>query len=364
MKCFDFVSVRASLISAMAVVGVSMSSDALAQYQQLVPFEESNPGAGAGNLSGVAIIGGEYVFTNSFSNPNTNKVVAGPAFDTIVDNDDILFAGGDVRGLTPGQFYANSATTGLFGDQLSDSLFLLDVAGETLTQVASSAQIAAFAGGTTSGGAPSANVVEQVIDANGNLIFNESISDSLVRSTSSGTLSTLASSQDLIDNIGNNTINGLTASPSSDLLFFGDDGTDVIYSLDYSGSTNVYNTILTNAEIASVTGDTTLQVDQMLFAPDGYIYFYDGRTDSIYSFDPDDAANSLDLVIDEDSLNDGPAGSDLISGLTWSDAGIAWWYTNRQDATITGLYAIPEPATMMLLGAGGLLIVARRRRQA
>ncbi|MEO0477196.1 MAG: hypothetical protein AAF085_14700, partial [Planctomycetota bacterium] len=306
-----------ALLGAALVAGVS-ALPATAQYQQIFAFSDAFPGAGDGNLSGVAVVGGDLIATNAFSNAGTNSVAEGPPFSTLVNNTDLVLAGADTLGLDPGQFYAISPTSALVADRRTDSIFTINTANSTVSQVATKADIQTFTGGTNVG------ISDPTLDTNGNIVFYDSSSDGIVSSSSTGTLSSIATDANLTAGIGNDTTNGLAANPNSEVLYFGDDGNDEIYSLDYSGVTNVYNTVLTNAEIALVTGDTALQVDNMLFGGDGLIYFYDGRTDSIYSFDPTDAANTLTTVINESDLLAGPGGADIIGGLTWVDGQIAW----------------------------------------
>ena len=72
--------------------------------------------------------------------------------------------------------------------------------------------------------------------------------------------------------------------------------------------------------------------------------------------DLNDPINSLSVVLTEDDLINGPAGSDSVGQLTWYDGEIAW--TNLRQ----GFNAVPEPSSSLILGMAGLIGLGFRRR--
>lgn len=346
------------LFSTTALAVSALALPAAGQYQQLYSFSEINPDGGTGNISGVSVIGGELVFTvTDFQGFNSARITSTPSLTPLINSTDLLLAGADNRGVDPNQFFANSPTTAFFGDRLSDGIFTLDLTTNTLTSVATKSDIQAFTGATSSA---QAGVGEQALLPGGDLVIYESISDSLIRVTTSGTFSTVATDVEIANFVGNDTINGLTAATTGQTLYFGDSTEDSIYSLDFS-SANQFDVVLSASDITNFTGATGVGFNHMLYAEDGNIYFYETTSDSIYSFDPTDAANTLSLVIGEDDLNAGPAGTDFVNGLVWYEDQIAWWVISSTSTREAGLYTVPEPTSLALLGLGGLLALRRRR---
>ncbi|MEO0964587.1 MAG: PEP-CTERM sorting domain-containing protein [Planctomycetota bacterium] len=132
-------------------------------------------------------------------------------------------------------------------------------------------------------------------------------------------------------------------------------GEDTI--IEWDTVTNTATELLSLNDIEDLTDDDdeNLFFGDIFFAPDGLVYFYEGDSDYLMSFDPTNAANTVAVVLTEQELLDGP-GTDLLGQLAWYEGNIAW--TDQGD----GFYAIPEPATAALLAIGGGLIAARRRR--
>ncbi|MFT6862682.1 MAG: hypothetical protein ACJAVK_001241 [Akkermansiaceae bacterium] len=106
------------------------------------------------------------------------------------------------------------------------------------------------------------------------------------------------------------------------------------------------STLLTSAQIESVTDDQDGRAGfvSIFSAPDGLTYFYENDSDSILSMDPNDPVNSLSVVLTEDELINGPAGSDVVGQLTWYDGEIVW--TNlRQDGVVLSMGQDPVDPT-------------------
>ncbi|MEM9345806.1 MAG: PEP-CTERM sorting domain-containing protein [Planctomycetota bacterium] len=354
-----FASSRRSstLLGTALVAGVAALPAVADEYEQIFALSDINPSSPDAGIFGVASIGGNFVFTTAFGDANENDIIQGPPFTTVIDNSGVLIANGNATGIAGGQFYANSATTSVFVDTNSDSIFTLDVQNNTLVREKSNAEIIAFTGLTSS----SQQIDQGVLDSDGNLLFYNGSSDSIISLSPGGTLSTFASDSDLTSGIGTDIVRSMVSDTANQILYIGSTATDEIYSLDYSGDTFVYSTVLANADLEAFTGSTTFGPNNLFFAPDGLVYFYDSSSDGIYSFDPGDALNSLTLVIDDDALIDGPGGTAVLGGLVWVDGEIGWWVSRTFNGSVAGVYAIPEPSSLALLGLGGLLVTRRRR---
>ena len=144
---------------------------------------------------------------------------------------------------------------------------------------------------------------------------------------------------------------GLTFDGQGNMVF-GSSSSDSMYSYDGDSIT----TLLSKEMITEFTGKVAAGFGDLFYAPDGNVYFYETTSDSILSFDPADAANTLAFVLTEDELLAGPAEYDNVYGLTWHNDNLAFNFLGSR-----GFYAVPEPMTMSLLGIGTLTVFRRRR---
>jgi hypothetical protein len=208
----------------------------------------------------------------------------------------------------------------------------------------------------------------------GTAYIYEGDTDSVIALNPNFTFSTEITDAELATLTGDDTISGLTAADG--VLYFGNaggSGGEGLYAWDTV--TDLGTVLATSGQAdTALSGSGGINPSNLGFfaGPDGNIYFFDTGYDAILSFDPDDTLNTLSVVLSQAELIAGPANSGSATGnngpavnvadLGWVDGELAFLVANSSTVTgqVAGLYAIPEPASLALMGLGGLAMLRRR----
>lgn len=348
----------------LAALGVAAPADA--GYRQLAGFDAIDQGGSSFILSGSVLDGATSYHTVSGNNRITKLEQVGgtPVFSELVDNATWQAAAGSPTSFMTIYGLGLSGQYLQFADSTSDQVYRVDTTTTNSVSVyASKATIESYlvnSLGLAAGTEAQLLSPHTVHTASGEHYFYEGSSDTILRTNGANTVETFLSAATLTSVAGNAAVDGGITFDASGNLYWGNNDNDALYVWNTSGSTG--NQVLSAAQIQAVTGATSTGFADIYFAPDGNIYFYDSRADSILAFDPTDAVNTLSVVLSDTQLSAGPAGTDAVSNLTWwsGNGGVIGWDVLAGGGK--GLYAIPEPASLMALGVGALAMARRRRR--
>lgn len=241
-----------------------------------------------------------------------------------------------------------------FADSSSDAIWRVDKNTGALASYVSAAAIQAH-----TGMASTQLLTPYVIASGGETVFYEGQSDSILMSIGPDSMLTLVSSAALTASFGNDSVSGSMAFDDVGNLYWGNNTSD---SLAGRSADGILSWVLTTSDITDVTGGTAAGIGALKYA-DGRVHFYESSSDSILAFDPADPAGSLGVVLSEDDLVNGPAGSDSVGTMSWYDKGDGTGLTWTKVSSTGGIYFVPEPGTMSLLALGGLMGLLRRFRR-
>lgn len=276
----------------------------------------------------------------------------GSTFTEIMDSADWLAAGAtaDIGG-----FLGAAVVNRGLGDKVrfvnffDNSIWEVDTTTGTPVRVVSEATINAFTVGSVNLTASNAML------SDGTAIAYDGTSDSVLQITPGGFVFNQISDAELTSLTGSDILAGTGFALVGADLYFGSNSGDSLYK--WNVITDTGSVVFDTAALEALSDDIdgSAGIDDVYFAPNRLVYFYEDDADYIYSFDPADPAGTLSVVLTEAELQAGPAMSDGVAQFSWWNGALAW--TDQG----TGFYAlVPEPtaAVMLLLAAAPML---RRR---
>jgi len=258
--------------------------------------------------------------------------------------------------MTTGHGFGISGTDLLFAEGGTDALWKVALGTGTPSAYVTKDEIQTYTSGSS----------VQIVNGNGigpagEMAFFESNTDQLLASTGLGALTTLATKEELQTLLGlapdvtPSLISGFTWD-SDDSMYFGDTRSD---SMAKRASDGTFSIVLDVTDITAVTGESAAGYGDIIFGPDGNVYFYESTSDSVLRFDPASPAASLEFFLTEDELVTGPMGSDSVQTMGFYDGELTF-QTFQVEGVASPLYVVPEPASLFLLALGGVALLRRR----
>ena len=350
-----------SLILAAAASLVTATATAQDAYVQLADLPTINGG------DGTILISGTIVGDTGYA------MLSGSGLQRIVKIEDL--GGANTVSTLTTTAALNTALgetpSGLSGTLLASGtdLIILENTTDQIVKIDQSTGVASLlVDGATLDGLPgvtgSATVSFGDIDpTTGNAIFYEGDTDSVYEVTGTNTLSVLVTDTQLATATGDDTPGGLGVD-SSGVLYFGQStSTENVSFFDPSDSSS--GTLIVESDVLTAQGSgTDIGISSTAFTvlSDGSVVFANtGTPDNFVSFDPADAAGTLEIVLTEAQLLAGPANIDAAIAFSEFDGELAWFNLSAANGGAPGIYAVPEPTTAALVALGGLAMLRRRR---
>ena len=326
---------------------VAVQSVSADYYDEVYSFAEVAGTTGSTFNYGAAV-DGDTVYFSLNSSPNITKVDASGT-SILLSTTDWTIASNGATGLTTWYAFESMGDYLVFGESSADQVWKVEKASGAISAVATTADIEAVTG------MDSTSMSAYKGSCGDDYYFYEGNSDSILKvNVPTGTVSMVVTKAQL-DSFANSlkVTGGFTFDAAGD-LYFGESEADGIFKWDGAIGTPV----LTKADITAVTGKTAAGFGDMLYGENGLMYFYESSSDSILSYDPADPTATLEIVLTEQQLLDGPAHKDILSGLAWYDGKLAFTGMGAY-----GFYAVPEPTVLgLMFGLAGLALLRRRSK--
>lgn len=329
------------------------------QYQELVPWTTIVGSLGKTQNYGHAIEGDTAYFSLNVSNGaivRVDGIGSTPTARTLVTTSDWQAASGGVNNLTPFFGFGLSGDYLQFGESSSDAIYRVDKSTGGIATYVSKNTIKSYTGATD----VALGSGQGIKTATGEHYFFEGTSKQVLRTDGTGQVVSVIASSDLQSLLG-------TASPSvtggfdfdsAGNLYFGANGG--LYK--WNEATHIGSSLFSATQITAIAGGSLF--GDLFTAPDGEIYFTagtNGTTKSILSFDPSTADPTLSLLISSTDLGNSPLKSSNIYALG-SYNGHLTLNASGGTSVNKGLFTVvPEPSGLLLLGVGGLSLLAFRK---
>ena len=306
------------LAAALAVSGLAVSGAAAQTFEQetLVTREQAFggplPADGFPIVGGFGVLDGQLYATISQNNSGNGRITTGApgtTFTVVAGEDDFINAGIDPEGFTLNSQLPVIGNFFQFADTLNDQVASFSPTSG-LNLVNSNAQVEGFTG-------TNASLTGAQASFGNGILFYDTGSDSILQSSpsasGSGMLSTYLSSSELTDAIGTDDVDGLDIVGNT--LVFGSGGGNGVFAGPVFGDGDITQ-VLDAGDFESIFGDGDASIDFRALAVgnDGLVYLYESDSDAIFRFDLTMPEDSLELVLTDQQLSDGPAGTDIISG--------------------------------------------------
>lgn len=216
---------------------------------------------------------------------------------------------------------------------------------------------------------------DSTFDAEGNMYIYDDVSDQVLKVDTVGNVSVYINSTDLQTATGaslTSYVSGGMAFDSEGNFFWGVSNSSFDASNPARG--NVYkraadgtlSKAIEQSDIVSVSrsdpffGANFAAINDMIFASDGQMYFYDRANDALLRFDPLDPDATLERILNTQELLDGPMSSENINSFGVFEQTLTWVGFVRDEGVFS--YTIPTPSTGLMLGLASVAALARRRR--
>ena len=176
-------------------------------------------------------------------------------------------------------------------------------------------------------------------------------SDSIVRVLPDGSISVVASADDIKAATGESDVDlddrGIGVDAEGNLYFTDGDSGSILKAPADGGPIQV---VVSESDIAAVTGDSDAEPMGLSVGPDGTVYINDGQSDSVVSFNPD--TGSVQQVISEGALEAalGVSKVNLQSGIVTGDDGTVYVVSDDNPDAIFSID--PSTGTATVLASG------------
>ena len=320
-----------------------------AAYDEVYSFAQVAGTTGSTKNFGAAV-DGDTVYFSLNSSPNITKVDASGT-SVLLSTADWTLASNGATSLTSQNAFESMGDYLVFGESSADQVWKVDKTSGAVSAIATQDAIKAVTGQS------SVTMLSYKGAYGDDYYFYEGASDSILKvNVSTEAVSTVVSNAQLAGFMDPSQVNAAIAFDSAGDLYFGDSTTTVDGIVKWDGSTG--STVLTLAEITAVTGQSSVIHGDLLFGEDGLMYFHERKSAGVLSFDPADAAATLQYVLTSDQLLAGPMGSTNISSLVWYDGKLA--FTGMSEC---GFYTVPEPTILgLVLSLVGFALLRRRSK--